>query len=103
MVHLFKKMIELGLLVSGISTVWEDTNGCANQYMCALSIYIMTVLSYLWLIPVFWGRYLDTDPYFVQYWHFFGTIVDVHTDINPYTGVPWTISDIDTVHAIGYI
>ena len=47
MVHLFKKMIELGLLVSGISKVWEDTNGCANQYMCALSIYIMTVLSYL--------------------------------------------------------
>ena len=31
--------------MSGVSTVWEDTNGCAKQYMCALAIYLMTVLS----------------------------------------------------------
>ena len=28
-----------------MSTVWEDTNGWANQYMCTLVIYLMTVLS----------------------------------------------------------
>ena len=32
--------------MSSVSTVWEDTDGCANQYMCALDIYLMTVLSY---------------------------------------------------------
>ena len=26
-------------------TVWEDTDGCANKYRCALAIYLMTVLS----------------------------------------------------------
>ena len=28
-----------------MSTVWEDTDGCANQYMRALDKYLMTVLS----------------------------------------------------------
>ena len=28
-----------------MSTVWEDTNGCAKQYKCALAIYLMIVLS----------------------------------------------------------
>ena len=31
--------------MSGMSTVWEYTNCCANKYRCALSIYLMTVLS----------------------------------------------------------
>ena len=43
-IHLFKKIIELGLLFSGMSTVWEDTDGFANQYRYALDIYLMTVL-----------------------------------------------------------
>ena len=28
-----------------MSTVWEDTNDCARQYMRALATYLMTVLS----------------------------------------------------------
>ena len=31
--------------MSGFSTVWEDNNGCAKQYRCALGIYLITVLS----------------------------------------------------------
>ena len=31
MFYLFKKISELLLLVSGMSTVWENTNGCANK------------------------------------------------------------------------
>ena len=31
--------------MSGISTVWEYTNGCAKQYRSDLDIYLMTVLS----------------------------------------------------------
>ena len=38
--------LESGILVSGISTVWEDTGGGVKQYMCALDIYLKTVLSY---------------------------------------------------------
>ena len=28
-----------------MSIVWEDTDCCANQYRCALGVYLMTVLS----------------------------------------------------------
>ena len=28
-----------------MSTVWEDTDGCAKQYRCDLDIYLMTMLS----------------------------------------------------------
>ena len=31
--------------MSGTSTVWEDTDGCAKQYRCDLDTYLMTVLS----------------------------------------------------------
>ena len=48
MVHLFIKTIEIGILVSVVSTVWEDTDGCSKKYRCVLDIYLMTVLSYLY-------------------------------------------------------
>ena len=33
-----------------MSTVWEGTDGCAKQYMCALAKYLITVLSYSYSI-----------------------------------------------------
>ena len=45
MFHIIKYILESGILFSGMSIVWEDTNICANQYMCSLSIYLLTVLS----------------------------------------------------------
>ena len=45
MVHLLNTYLESGILVSSMSTFWEDTNACANQYRCALDIYSTTVLS----------------------------------------------------------
>ena len=37
--------IESEKLVSGISKLWEETDGCANKYGCALTIYLMNMLS----------------------------------------------------------
>ena len=34
--------------MSCMSIVWEYTNGCAKIYICALYIYLMTVLSSLY-------------------------------------------------------
>ena len=34
-----------GILLSGVSKVWEDTYGCANKYICDLDIYWTNVLS----------------------------------------------------------
>ena len=38
--------------MSVMSTVWEDTDGRAKQYMCALAIYLMTVLSSSYVIII---------------------------------------------------
>ena len=45
MFHILKEIFDSVILVCGMSIVWEDTNGCAKQYMWALAIYLMTVLS----------------------------------------------------------
>ena len=49
MVHLLI-FLESGRLVYGMSTVWEDIDGCAKQYRCALDRYLMTLLSYSYSI-----------------------------------------------------
>ena len=36
------------------------------------------------LVPYFGGWSLDMDPNFGRYWNFCGTIINVHTDRNPY-------------------
>ena len=35
-----------------MSTLWFNTDGCANTYRCDLDIYLMTVLSYLYGITM---------------------------------------------------
>ena len=36
---------EQKLLTSTLSTIWEDTDGCADQYRCASALFLMSVLS----------------------------------------------------------
>ena len=43
---IYSKIFESGLLVSAMSRVREDIDGCAKQYMRDLNLYLMTVLSY---------------------------------------------------------
>ena len=45
---IYFKNFESGILVSGNSTVWEDTYGCDKQYRCSLVCYLMTLLSSSW-------------------------------------------------------
>ena len=51
MFHLF--YLELRILVSVISTVWEDTGSSSKKYRCALSIYFMIVLSSSYVIIMY--------------------------------------------------
>ena len=53
MVHLFNKLYEKGILVSGISTVWKDTDGHTKQYRCDIYIYFATILSPLYEIIIY--------------------------------------------------
>ena len=42
------------------------------------------IFSNTWLVPDFGDLSLDTDPNFSRYWHFYGIIIKVRTDINLY-------------------
>ena len=44
----FITIFESVILVSGMSTVWEDTVDCTKKYRYALDIYLMTMLSCLY-------------------------------------------------------
>ena len=33
------------MLTSVLSTIWENTDGCVEQYICASSLYLMSVMS----------------------------------------------------------
>ena len=49
MVHLFKKIFELGILVLWVvKKTLEDTDSCAKQYRYNINIYLMAVLSSLY-------------------------------------------------------
>ena len=45
MAHYHKKYIDSGDMITGESTFFKYTNGCAKEYQCALSMYIITELS----------------------------------------------------------
>ena len=45
--------MELGILVSGVSTVWEDTEGYSKQYRCSIAFYLMTLLWFLYGIIMY--------------------------------------------------
>ena len=33
------------MLKTSLSTIWENTDGCAEQYRCASALYLMSVIS----------------------------------------------------------
>ena len=33
------------VLTTSLSTIWENTDGCAEQYKCASALYLMSVMS----------------------------------------------------------
>ena len=51
--HILKYIFESGILVSSVSTVWKDINGCGNKYRCPLDIYLITELSSLYIIIIY--------------------------------------------------
>ena len=45
MFHPLNKFFDSRILVCGMSTVWEYTDGCAKQYRFSLAVYLITALS----------------------------------------------------------
>ena len=40
------------LLTTSLSTIWENTDGCAEQYICASALYLMSVMSQTYSIII---------------------------------------------------
>ena len=43
---------EQKVLTSTLSTIWENTDGCAEQYRCAFALYLISVLSQCYSIII---------------------------------------------------
>ena len=41
--------------MSALSTIWENSDGCAEQYIYASALYLMSVLSQRHSIIFYWG------------------------------------------------
>ena len=41
--------------MSTLSTIWENTDGCAEQYRCASALYLMSVFYQCHSIIIYWG------------------------------------------------
>ena len=43
------------MLKTSLSTIWENTGGCAEQYRCASALYLMSVISQTYSLIIYWG------------------------------------------------
>ena len=50
--HLIKMLKEQKVLMSTLSTIWEKTDGCEEQYICASALYLLSVLSQCYSIII---------------------------------------------------
>ena len=39
-------------MTTSLSTIWENTDGCAEQYRCASALYLMSVMSQFYSIII---------------------------------------------------
>ena len=40
------------VLTTSLSTIWENTDGCAEQYICASVLYLMSVISHIYSLII---------------------------------------------------
>ena len=43
------------LLTTSLTKIWENTDGCDEQYICASAIYLMSLMSKTYSIIINWG------------------------------------------------
>ena len=43
---------KIKLLMTKKSTIWENTDGCAEQYKCTTALYLLSILSHAYNIVI---------------------------------------------------
>ena len=46
---------ELKVFKSSLSAIWENTDGCPEQYICASALYRMSVMSQCYSVIIYHG------------------------------------------------
>ena len=42
-------------MTTSLSTIWENTDGCAEKYICASAMYLMSVISQTYSLIIYRG------------------------------------------------
>ena len=50
--RLISLLKEKKVLTTSLSTIWENNDGCAEQYICASALYLMSVMSQTYSIII---------------------------------------------------
>ena len=53
--HLLQLLQHQNILHTIISTIWDTTDGCADQYICATVLYLFSMLSHAHYIIIYRG------------------------------------------------
>ena len=53
--HFIALLKERKLFMSSLSTIWESTDGFVEQYICALALYLMSVMLQCYSIIIYRG------------------------------------------------
>ena len=59
LLHTEKRIIELmnqcNTMSNTLSTIWENTDGCAEQYRCATTLYLISMFSRAFSVIIYRG------------------------------------------------
>ena len=52
--HLIKTLVDDGVLKKRLSTLWEETDGCAESYWCATALFLLSSVAFTQDIIIDW-------------------------------------------------
>ena len=55
-------------LLSTLSTIWEETDGCAKQYHCALALYLLSMVASRFGIIIDTSRAIGASGHGRMWW-----------------------------------
>ena len=52
---IIKLLKQRNIMLNTLSTIWENTDGCADHYRCATALYLMSMLSQAFFVIIDYG------------------------------------------------
>ena len=58
--HIIELLNQRNIMYEKMSTLWDNIDGCSEQYRCATSIFILSILSQAFYVIIDHGVHIDT-------------------------------------------